>query len=219
MVLIILEYVWFYDWWANNIIIIVPVVFTIGYVLWVIFKTRQNGSLFTTSVVLLYLVYLTWTSLASRPSDNWNPFYMKDFGTVIQIFFGLFFTFLALVILASGTKSDKSSPEAKFKNIAAEDKDDNTEIEQQNAKGESVESHVFPVSIATVIFHIFMIFVSIYYWMLISNWGRPTVREDDYDYFIDKWAGFWVKIVGQWVLCILYLLSLLAPLIFRNREF
>lgn len=88
---------------------------------------------------------------------------MKDFGTVIQIFFGLFFTFLALVILASGTKSDKSSPEAKFKNIAAEDKDDNTEIEQQNAKGESVESHVFPVSIATVIFHIFMIFVSIYY--------------------------------------------------------
>ena len=144
---------------------------------------------------------------------------MKDFGTVIQIFFGLFFTFLALVILASGTKSDKSSPEAKFKNIAAEDKDDNNEIEQQNAKGESVESHVFPVSIATVIFHIFMIFVSIYYWMLISNWGRPTVREDDYDYFIDKWAGFWVKIVGQWVLCILYLLSLLAPLIFRNREF
>ena len=219
IIFIILEYVWFYEWWTNNIIIIVPVLFTIGYVLWVVFKTRQNGSLFTTSIILLYLVYLTWTALASRPSSSWNPFYHTGYGTVLQILLGLFFTFLVLIILASGTKGDKNTLETKFKNIAAEDREDNQQIEQQNKNGENIESHVFPISVATIIFHAFMIFVSIYYWMLISNWGRPTVKDDDYDYFIDKWAGFWVKLTCQWVVWILYLLSLLAPLIFRNREF
>uniref|UniRef100_A0A7S3N656 Serine incorporator n=1 Tax=Euplotes harpa TaxID=151035 RepID=A0A7S3N656_9SPIT len=177
--------------------------------------------------MLLYFVYLTWISLASRPTSTCNTFYETTSGTVLQIILGLFFTFLACVILATGTKSDKKDagnqhkhvPEAQIKNIAAEDEEEDDELEEGKANGEEKKSHVFPVSTATIIFHAYMVFVSIYYCMLISNWGRPTVREDDYDYFIDKWAGFWVKIVGQWVMCLLYLLSLLAPLIFRNREF
>lgn len=115
IIFVVLEYIWFSKWWANNIIIIVPVLFTIGYVIWVILKTRQNGSLFTTSIVLAYLVYLTWTVLASRPDGTCNSFYHTGYGTVLHILFGLFFTFLILSILASGVKGDKDTLETKLK--------------------------------------------------------------------------------------------------------
>lgn len=219
LVFIILEFVWFHACWANNLLILVPVLFAVGYVLCVIFKTRENGSLFTSAVMVLYLVYLNWTALASRPSDNCNPFYLEDFGTVLQVFFGLFFTFLTLVILACGVKSTKNTTENKFKDVVADSNTDDDEIDEENPKGEKKESHVFPVTIATLVFQGFMIFASIYYAMLMSNWGRPTVDDDNYDYFIDEWAAFWVKIVVQWIMSGLYLFSLLAPLIFPNREF
>lgn len=112
---IVLEYVWFSSWWTNNLIIIVPVIFTIGYVVWVILKTRQNGSLFTTSIVLLYLVYLTWTVWASRPQEIWNDFYQTSLGTILHILFGLFFTFFVLFIIASAVKSKNNTLEAKLK--------------------------------------------------------------------------------------------------------
>jgi len=149
--------------------------------------------------MVLYILYLTWTALASRPSDSCNPFYNEEHGTVLQILFGLIFTFLAMVILACSTKNEDDSPENKFKDLVADDKESEDEIEETNPQGDTQKAHVFPVSIATVIFQAFMIFVSIYYAMLITNWGRPHI-DDDYDYFIDKWAGFWVKIIVQWAM-------------------
>ena len=168
--------------------------------------------------MLLYLIYLTWTALASRPTDSCNPFYEEEHGTILQILFGLFFTFIVLVILASSAK-DTKGPENKFTNIVAEEGNSEDQIEEDTPNGAKKDSYVFPVSLATMVFQAFMIFVSIYYAMLITNWGRPHVRDDDYEYFISAWAGFWVKIVVSWIMCGLYLFSLLAPLIFPNREF
>jgi len=219
LVFVILEFVWFSGCWSNNLLILVPEIFTAGFVVLVILKTRENASLFTTSAMHLYLVYLTWTALASRPTDSCNPFYQEDHGTILQILFGLVFTFITLIILAfSKRDTDKEHVENRLKNMVAEDDNSDDELEKTNKKGEKDKAHVFPISVPTIIFQGFMIFVSIYYAMLITNWGRPTVDDDDYDYFIDKWAGFWVKIVDQWVMCGLYLFSLIAPKIFPDRE-
>lgn len=169
--------------------------------------------------MFLYMVYLTWTALASRPTDKCNPFYREDHGTILQIVFGLVFTFITLIVLGFSKKDeDKEHIENKLKNMVAEDANSDDELEKTNVKGEKEKTNVFPVSQSTIIFQGFMIFVSIYYAMLITNWGRPTVDDDNYDYFIDEWAGFWVKIVDQWVMCGLYLFSLIAPKIFPDRE-
>ncbi len=129
------------------------------------------------------------------------------------------FTFITLVILAFGKKdTEKEHVENKLKNMVAEEDNSDDELEKTNRKGEKDKAHVFPISVPTIIFQGYMIFVSIYYAMLISNWGRPTVNDNNYDYFIDKWAGFWAKIISQWTMCGLYLFALVAPKIFPNRE-
>mmetsp|Transcript_12516 Transcript_12516/g.12563 ORF Transcript_12516/g.12563 Transcript_12516/m.12563 type:complete len:104 (-) Transcript_12516:34-345(-) len=102
--------------------------------------------------------------------------------------------------------------------MVAEEADSDDEMERTNRNGEKEKANVFPISQSTIIFQAFMVFVSIYYAMLITNWGRPTIDDDNYDYFIDEWAGFWIKIVCQWVMCGLYLFSLIAPKLFPDRE-
>lgn len=192
---------------------------SVFYVILVILRLRENASLFTTAAMVMYLIYLNWSALASRPNRDCNPFWMRDHGTILQILFGLIFTFLTLVILAFGSNSEGGGPESKLQKLAADDNDSKDELEEETRDGKKQEAHVFPISPATMIFQAFMIFVSIYYAMLISNWGRPTVDDDNYDYFIDEWAGFWVKIVDQWVMCGLYLFSLVAPKVFKDRDF
>mmetsp|Transcript_14491 Transcript_14491/g.16204 ORF Transcript_14491/g.16204 Transcript_14491/m.16204 type:complete len:85 (+) Transcript_14491:972-1226(+) len=84
--------------------------------------------------------------------------------------------------------------------MVAEDDNSDDEIEKTKPSGEKDKAHVFPISVPTLVFQGFMVFVSIYYAMLISNWGNPTIEDDNYDRFINEWAGFWVKIVDQWVM-------------------
>lgn len=76
------------------------------------------------------------------------------------------------------------------------------------------EPHVFPVSTATIYFHVLMIFACLYYCMLLTNWGDAVIDQQNSNYFENNYLSFWVKLVAQWVSFLLYLFSLLGPVIF-----
>mmetsp|Transcript_33868 Transcript_33868/g.33401 ORF Transcript_33868/g.33401 Transcript_33868/m.33401 type:complete len:149 (+) Transcript_33868:775-1221(+) len=148
--------------------------------------------------MLMYLVYLTWTALASRPTWKCNRFYGRNHGTVFQILVGLAFTISTLMILAFSKREggeQKEHVENKIKNMVAEEKYRDEEMDRTKRGGEVERANVFPVSHSTIVFQVFMIFASIYYAMLLTNWGRPTIEHTHYGYFLDEWAGFWAKIV------------------------
>lgn len=221
VIFIILEFVWYSGWWDNNIYILIPVFWCVVYVILVILKTRESASLFTTSVIVLYLVYLTWSALQHRP-ESWNDLYHNDAALVFQIVLALAVTFMVMVIYAVGAKSSDAPENRINRYIEGDQEEEASQVSADDEKatgGDKKETQVYNITTSTIIFHAFMIVVSIYYWMLISNWGRPAVKDDDYDYFISEWAGFWVKLVAEWVVALLYFLSLIAPKIFRNREF
>lgn len=58
------------------------------------------------------------------------------------------------------------------------------------------EAHVYPISTATILFQLVMIFVCIYYTMLLTNWGDPKLDDEEYDPFKDSVASFWIKIAA-----------------------
>ena len=66
----------------------------IAFYLMVIFKTRKDASLFTSSVVSGYIAYLGWAAMASIPNDTCNPFLDSTANTYSQIFVGMFITFV-----------------------------------------------------------------------------------------------------------------------------
>ncbi|XP_074530062.1 serine incorporator 1 [Halichoeres trimaculatus] len=64
-------------------------------------------------------------------------------------------------------------------------------------------------------FHFMLFLASLYIMMTLTNWYSP-----DADYTISsKWPAVWVKITSSWVCLILYVWTLLAPMILTNRDF
>ena len=55
--------------------------------------------------------------------------------------------------------------------------------------------------------------------MLLTNWGNPATFSDSTDFFEANTSSFWIKLVAQWISMAIYLFSLLAPVIFPNRDF
>jgi hypothetical protein len=61
---------------------------------------------------------------------------------------------------------------------------------------------------------------AIYYAMLLTNWGAPTTGDSTAVYFDGSSnASYWIMFVASWVALFVYIFSLLAPLIFRGRDF
>lgn len=69
---IVLQYYWFSACWTNVLIISLLLLFAIGLSACVFLKTREDISIFTNGMVILYCCYLSWSALANRPSESCN---------------------------------------------------------------------------------------------------------------------------------------------------
>jgi hypothetical protein len=216
---IVLQYVWFWSCWSNLVIISIVVFFGIGFTVCLLLRTREDISILTNGMVMLYCTYLSWSALATRPTDSCNRFTDSAGNTFAQIFCGLGFTMLALFglsVMSAGSDEEVKNGAAALNSALIEKVDEAESRDVENA--EPQDPHVFEISTATIWFHVLMMFASVYYCMLITNWGNPTIEADQTGYFASNWLSFWVKICAQWVSFLLYLFSLLGPVIFPNRE-
>ena len=41
-----------------------------------------------------------------------------------------------------------------------------------------------------------MLLATLYYPMLITNWGDPEINDDRNSFFQSNWMSFWIKIVA-----------------------
>lgn len=64
-----------------------------------------------------------------------------------------------------------------------------------------------------------MVLSACYMCMLCSNWGNVSIFENTTDFFNHSNGSFWFKIVAEWFTIAIYLFSLVAPLLFPNRDF
>ena len=81
------------------------------------------------------------------------------------------------------------------------------------------QPHVFPISQATILFQALMILASVYYSMLMTNWGDPSVMDGTYGFFSENYTSYWIQMVALWTSQALYTFSLTGPICFPNREF
>lgn len=85
-------------------IITITLVAAVGFYVAVLFRTREDASILTSSIVVAYILYLQWSALASNPNTECNPFNQSSVNTIMQIIVGLFFTFFSLIIISGTTK-------------------------------------------------------------------------------------------------------------------
>ena len=183
---------------TNLIIIIVTIaMYALIFMLW----KRKDSSIFTCSLVGLWITYLMWSALASLPGEECNALANSGGATFIQIISHVLWTFVTLFSFSTATTS--SSEEVGQNNVAkmvAEDDEakDVEDIEvqvspnEETVKGEEV--YIFPVSIQTIFFQLILIIVCCHYSMILTNWGDPVVNNDKSSFFARTYSTFWIKI-------------------------
>jgi hypothetical protein len=202
-------------------------------------RTRQDASIFTSSLVLAYCLFLQWSALAANTNTACNPYYNKNGTTIWLMCVGLLFTFISLFVISSATvKSEEQvmhNDEAQAElNVATginaplmeKENPEDVKIAEENiereARGEKPLPRKLPITNATLMFQFLLILATMYYAMILTNWGNPTLYGANKNFVMFPQTtefSYWIQLVAQWISILLYLFSLLAPLFCKNRSF
>jgi len=183
-----------------------------------------NGSLLPSSVIGLYSMYLCWSALSAEPRTyvcNGLAEHLKSVsGWTLGL--GMLSTLLSVVYSAvragSNTSildgnADRGKPLLPQTADSGYDSDDEP-LDDDDGKDSAPSK---PVKYVYSFFHLIFALASMYSAMLLTGWGDVGVEGTD---IIDVgWPSVWVKMSTQWVTAVLYMWSLVAPLVLTDREF
>jgi len=125
----------------------------------VVLRTRQDASMFTSSLVYFYCLFLQWSAFSSDSVDTCNPFNVNNpnnsknirANTICMMVIGLLFAFACLLVVSAITKHEDEQQMATNMNAAliADEKDEGekvNDIEDATGKKTAEEMHVFPIT-------------------------------------------------------------------------
>lgn len=99
---------------------------------------------------------------------------------------------------------------------------DDVRIAQENAArvaaGEKPINRPLPITKATILFQALLILAAVYYSMLLTNWGQPSLfTNDNFQFFQKSEYAYWIQLSAMWCSMLMYLYSLTAPLLCPDR--
>ncbi|KMQ93022.1 putative serine incorporator-like isoform 1 protein [Lasius niger] len=192
---------------------------------------QPRSGLLQSSVVTLYVVYLTWSGISNSPDQQCNPGFLGIFaGNDVQnrvtfdkeSIIGLIIWF-SCVLYSSLRTASKSSKITMSENVLVQDNGaDYTTVEGRNPDAESGndakvwDNEEEKVAYNWSFFHLMFALATLYVMMTLTNWYKPNSSLDTLN---ANAASMWVKIISSWMCLTLYVWSLIAPAVFPNRDF
>ncbi|XP_050307610.1 probable serine incorporator isoform X2 [Anthonomus grandis grandis] len=187
-------------------------------------KLPRSG-LLQSSVVTLYVVYLTWSAVSNASKECnpglWGIFGGESSGGNFDII-GLIIWMLC-VLYSSLRSASKSSKLTMSENILAHDNGaEGYHPIAGNDGGESGDGKKVwdneedSVAYSWSFFHVMFALATLYVMMTLTNWYRPN---SDIHQFNTNPASMWVKEISSWLCLALYAWSLIAPVVLVDREF
>lgn len=197
-------------------------------------RVREDASILTNGLAGLYCLYLQWSALSSDPNPECNSNYGSSSNAALQIVLGMLVTMFALFMM-SGTAPTGDEPTKNA--VPVEEAEKAEEAAGTDAEGRAekraalIQTHeqaedseddmekkhfVFAISTQTIFFQLTMILSAMYYAMLCTNWENPELYTDGN---AATASTYWLKTVSLWLSILVYLFSMVAPLLFPNRQF
>ncbi|XP_054247730.1 serine incorporator 3 [Indicator indicator] len=208
---------------------------------------HPRSGLLQSSVITLYTMYLTWAAMSNEPERSCNPSLLNiitqiatptavpENTTVLpatpappkslqwwdaQSVVGL--VIFVLCLLYSSIRSSSHSQVSKL-TLSGSDSamlEDTVALGAAPAKDGDVrrvtDNEREGVQYSYTFFHFMLFLASLYIMMTLTNWYSP---DADFKTMTSKWPAVWVKITSSWVCLLLYLGTLVAPLVLTNRDF
>ncbi|XP_050539556.1 probable serine incorporator isoform X2 [Daktulosphaira vitifoliae] len=187
-------------------------------------RVHEKSGLLQSSIVSLYVVYLTWSALSSGPESQCNQslttiFNKSDpnaskihFGSENLVSIGIF----VLFVLYSAIKTGSSS---KFSMSVSTEKSNDSDLE--GGHGDSSNGKIFDdekeeVAYSWSFYHFTFAMATLFLMMTLTNWYSPNSSLDNLH---PDYASTWTKILSCWICAGLYVWTLVAPIVLPDREF
>nr|CDS26221.1 serine incorporator 1 [Hymenolepis microstoma] len=197
-----------------------------------------TSGLFQSSWISAYIMYLTWSALVNIPDVSCNPTLRTinttttdENGKTIEVVsadlnFGWQTCISLIILLCSVVYSCiRNSTHDKVGRLTISGNIDST-----NAAGSGrFSTAAFEQGVQTVwdnekdgvaysyaMFHFMMFLATHFVMMSITNWYSPDTRTG---ILSANHASFWIKAVSSWFCALLYIWTLVAPVLFPDRDF
>lgn len=201
-----------------------------------------KSGLLQSSIVTAYVMYLTWSAMINNVDKRCNPSlqYVSSNGSdnttlsgsvtmapiedpSLALSFnwhtGLSLTLLLLSVIYSCLRNSSHTSAGKFTMAGMED---TTLADQGNGPekaehGQTVwDNEDEGVAYSYSMFHFMMMLATLYVMVSLTQWYSPA---SDLRGLSANMASYWVKAVSTWICCALYVWSLVAPVLFPDRDF
>ncbi|XP_078538027.1 serine incorporator 2 [Lissotriton helveticus] len=191
-------------------------------------EAQPHSGLLQASVISLYTMYITWAAMANVPDKNCNPTLLAiasntsttTGGQPVQWWDAPGITGLVIFILCTLFISVRSSSNAQVNKIMQTEESPamlgGGDPGSEDGVHRAYDNEEDAVSYNYTFFHLCLLFASLYVMMTLTNWYMP---DSTYTTMTSAWSAVWVKISSSWVGLLLYLWTLVAPLVLKDRDF
>jgi hypothetical protein len=105
---------------------------------------RQDASIFTSSLVTLYCLFLQWSALSSHPDETCNPHAASSGNATLRLSLNLLITFIAMFTAAATVEDELPAPISTTENKSDAIQEpflDNSKVDADKEKGENGETN------------------------------------------------------------------------------
>uniref|UniRef100_A0A3B4AVX8 Uncharacterized protein n=1 Tax=Periophthalmus magnuspinnatus TaxID=409849 RepID=A0A3B4AVX8_9GOBI len=178
---------------------------------------QPHSGLLQASIISLYTMYVTWSAMTNNPNRKCNPSLLSLMSNVstteqpgdnpghVQWWDAQGIVGLIIFIFCTLYASIRSSSNAQVNKLM-----------QTEETGGAVDNEEDGVTYSYSFFHFHLCLASLYIMMTLTNWYQPDTTTQAMQ---DSMPAVWVKISSSWLGLALYLWTLIAPLIFPDRDF
>ncbi|XP_071529980.1 serine incorporator 1 isoform X2 [Panulirus ornatus] len=194
-------------------------------------NSQPRSGLLQASVITLYTMYLTWSAMTNTAEKECKP----DWNTLIEgnepteapqsekpAFDGESIASLVIWFCCVLYSSLRSASNSQASRLTMSDKvllkdDASGSGDPESGDGHHVwDNEEDGVAYSWSFFHTMFGLATLYVMMTLTNWFTPN---SDLTTLSSNMAAVWVKIVSSWICLLLYLWTLVAPIILSNRDF
>lgn len=209
---------------------------------------QPRSGLLQSSIITLYTMYLTWSAMSNEPDRSCNPTLWSIIthmtaptlapgnstapvptstppsksGHFLDTdnFIGLIV--FVLCLLYSSIRNSNNSQVSKLtlsgsdSVILGDATTSGAGDEEDGQPRRVVDNEKEGVQYSYSFFHFMLCLASLYIMMTLTSWYSPDAK---FQSMTSKWPAVWVKISSSWVCLLLYVWTLVAPLVLTNRDF
>jgi len=191
-------------------------------------RVHEKSGLLQSSIVSLYVVYLTWSALNSGPDTECNrsltDIFNKSnpdgskihFGSENLVSIGIFVLFVLYSAIKTGSSSKFSMSNSTERIGNDNDLEGGQLSDNDDNSGQLFDDEKEGIAYSWSFYHFTFAMATLFLMMTLTNWYSPNSSLDNLH---PDYASTWIKMLSCWVCAGLYIWTLVAPILLPDREF